>query len=243
MRAAGVVAGHPHGLHHRLGARHVEGDLVQARDLAQAAHIVGHRRVIAGQHRPERLRPACRFAEALAIEVNAEHIHAVRAGEVDELVAIEIGQARALRRAQELSGRQVLAHPPAEREGHAIAARELQVREARRSLFGEGSGLGEALPEERREPRERELALPLHGDRRAIGGEEVLVAELVVGNQRRHPARQPRVPGERAVLGARQFDAPLQRGQGSGRGGRAQRIQREGCAHGQWTPVIRNPVL
>ena len=45
-RLAGVIAGEPHRLHHGLGAGHVEGDLVEARDLAQPAYVVGDHRMV-----------------------------------------------------------------------------------------------------------------------------------------------------------------------------------------------------
>ena len=45
VRSARVIPREADRLHHRLGARHVERHLVQARDLAQAPRIVDHERV------------------------------------------------------------------------------------------------------------------------------------------------------------------------------------------------------
>ena len=61
VAAARVVSGEPHGLHDRLGSRHVKGDLVQAGDFQQAAHVVGGHRMVGAQHRARaRGRARCR---------------------------------------------------------------------------------------------------------------------------------------------------------------------------------------
>ncbi len=51
MGAAGVVAGKPHRLHHRLGAGHVERDFVEPGDLAQPLDVVGDDGVVGAEHR------------------------------------------------------------------------------------------------------------------------------------------------------------------------------------------------
>ena len=91
VAAARVVARQPHGLHHRLGSRHVKGHLVQPGDLEQAAHVVGGHRMIGAEHRPEVAHPLAAARDALLVEVVAEHVHAVRAGQIVEAVAVEIG--------------------------------------------------------------------------------------------------------------------------------------------------------
>ena len=53
VRLAGVVARESHGLHHRLGAGHVEGHLVLLRDALQASDVVGDDGVIRPENRPE----------------------------------------------------------------------------------------------------------------------------------------------------------------------------------------------
>ena len=50
MRPAGVVAGKPHSLHHRLGTGHMERHLVEARNPLQPSHIVGDNRMVGAEH-------------------------------------------------------------------------------------------------------------------------------------------------------------------------------------------------
>ena len=52
VRAARVVPREPDGLHHRLGARHMERHLVHVRRSPAAPHVVGDDGVIAAEHEP-----------------------------------------------------------------------------------------------------------------------------------------------------------------------------------------------
>ena len=89
MRAAGVIAGKPHRLHHRFGAGHVERDLVEPGNLAQPADIVGDDGMIGAEHRAERMRARLGLGDALLVEVVAEDVDAVGAGQVVEHIAVD----------------------------------------------------------------------------------------------------------------------------------------------------------
>ena len=93
MRALGVVAGEPHRLHDRFGAGHVEGDFVEAGNLAEPAHVVGDDGMVGAEHGAERVRALLADLDALLVEVVAEDVDAVGAGQVVEHVAVEIGHA------------------------------------------------------------------------------------------------------------------------------------------------------
>ncbi len=65
MRAAGVVAGKPHRLHHRFGAGHVERDFVEPRYFAEPSHVIEDDRVIGPEHRSKRMRARLRLARCI----------------------------------------------------------------------------------------------------------------------------------------------------------------------------------
>ena len=110
MGAARVIARQPHRLHHRLGAGHVERHFVEAGDLPQPLDVVGDRRVIGAEHRAEVADALDPALDALLVEVVAEDVDAVRAGQVVEAVAVEVGDGDAGRRLHEGAGRQMPAH-------------------------------------------------------------------------------------------------------------------------------------
>ena len=91
MRAAGVVARQPHRLHHGFGAGHVERDFVESGNLAQPLHVVGDDGVIGAEHRAERMRALFGLGDALLVEIVAEDVDAVGAGQVVEHVAVDVG--------------------------------------------------------------------------------------------------------------------------------------------------------
>ena len=217
------VAGEPHRLHHGFGAGHVERDLVHAGQFGQPLHIVGNDRMIQAEHRAERLRAPLGGGDALLVEVVAEDVDAVGAGEVIELIAVEVGQRDAGRGLHERAGAELLLDQPAVLERHAVGLGELQVGDAACRLRGERAALGEFLLEQRAEAEEAVLASSGDLPRRAIGAEEVVDFELITRDQLGDPARHLGMAGERAVLGTRQLDAGLDlRGDG-GRHGSANR--------------------
>ena len=121
--------------------------------------VVGDDRVIGAEHRAEVAHARGAALDALLVEVVAEDVDAVGAGQVVEAVAVEIGDGDAGGRLHEGAGVQVLAHEAAVLERHAVGAGELQVGDAFLDLRREPDRLGEALPVERRQAHEAGAAL------------------------------------------------------------------------------------
>ena len=122
-----MVAGQAHGLHHSLGARHVKGHLVHARDLLQACRIAGHAGVVHAERGPQALCLGEAFGHGFFVKVCAKHVHAIRAGEVIKRLAIQVGHVHASSRLQERTHFQVLLHQGAELKGHTVSRNELHV--------------------------------------------------------------------------------------------------------------------
>jgi len=220
MRAAGVVARKPHRLHDSLGAGHVEGDFVEPGNLAEAPRVLGDSRMIGAEHRPQRMRALFADFDAFLVEIVAENVDAVGAGQVVECVAVEIGQRHARRGLHEGACAEVLAHQAAVLERHPVGMRELQVGDLLCRFRAQLPALGEAFGEQGRKTEEGVLAPRRDLRRRTVGAEEIIDVELVGRDQSRHPARHLGMTGERAVLGSRQFKPRLDL-----------RCHRYGCGH------------
>ena len=213
MRAAGVVARQPHRLHDRFGAGHVERDFVEPGNLAQPPHIVGDNWMIGSEHGAERAGALFSLGDALLVEVVAEDVDAVGAGQVVEHIAVDIGNGDAGGRLHEGAGSEIFPHQPAVLERHPVVFGELQIGDVFGRLCRHLPSLGVALFIETREPEEAVLAL--HGDvvRRAVGAEEAADLELVMRHQPRDHFGHFGMPSQRAVLGARQRQPRLQFGE------------------------------
>jgi len=222
VTAARVIAREAHGLHHGLGARHVERHFVESRYLAQPPDIVGHQRMIGTEHRSERAHLLGTAVDALLVEVVAEEIHSVGATHVEEAVAVDIGHGDPGGGLEECATRQVLSDDAAELKGHPIAHRKLQVRHRARHLAGESGTLREALCVELRELSESRTPPRCHFRGRIVRVEEPRLVVFVVANEPRQEPRETRVSAERGVLGTRkqqpQSQTPQceQRNQGTG---------------------------
>ncbi len=219
MRPLGVIARQPHRLHHRFGTGHVERDFVEPGNFADAPDIVGDNGMIEAEHRAERFGTLLAFGDALFIEVVAEDVDAVGAGQVVKEVAVDIGDGDARGRRHEGGGAEIFLHQLRELERHAIGAGELQVGDVgggvRRHLPSPGVTLGVEFGER------KEGVLALAGDFRrcAVGVEIFLGGKFVERQQACYPAGHLRMSGQRAVFGARQFKARLDLGQGGGGAG------------------------
>ena len=202
-RAPRVVAGEPHGLHHRFGARHVERDLVFAGNADKARDIVGDQRRIGAQHRPERADARGAAVHARLVEVVAEKVHAVGTRQVVAGIAVEVGDLDAFGRGEERAHRKACLGQPAELERHAVALGELQVGDVpggfrgllQRPLVSRAEQAREAV--EFGAPPARDLG------RGIVGAKEMRIVEGVVGHQGGDAARQARVAAQRAMLRAR----------------------------------------
>ena len=159
VRALGVVARQPHRLHDRFGAGHVERDFVEPGNLAQPPHVVGDDGMIGAEHGAERMGALFGFRDALLVEVVAEDVDAVGAGQVVEHIAVDIGDGDAGGGLHEGAGAEIFPHQPAVLERHPVAFGELQVGDARSRLGRHLPALGVALLIEAGEAEEGVLAL------------------------------------------------------------------------------------
>ena len=123
MRTFGVIARQPHRLHHGFGAGHVERDFVEPGNLAQPLHVVGDDGMIGAEHRAERVRALFGFRDALLVEVVAEDVDAVGAGQVVGHIAVDIGDGDAGGGLHEGAGAEMLPHQPAVLERHPVGFR------------------------------------------------------------------------------------------------------------------------
>ena len=210
LLAARVVAGEAHGLHHRFGAGHVERHLVHARGLAQALHVVHHDRVVSPEHRTQVARDGSAFVNALLVKVIAHQVHAIRAGQVDEHIAVQIGHGDAGRRLQKGTDLQALLDHGLELVGHAVGTDELHVRQAIDHRSARLQGLGVTLCNALHQRDKCRLAACHHIDWRTVYGENLLLVVAVVGQQRSQQTRITRMACQRAVLGQRELGARLQ---------------------------------
>ena len=159
MRAPGVVARQPHRLHHGFGAGHVERDLVEAGNRAQPFDVVGDDGVVGAEHGPERMRALFGLGDALLVEVVAEDVDAVGAGQVVEDIAVDIGDGDAGRGLHEGAGAEMLAHQAAVLERHAVGFGELQVGDVLGRLRRHLPALGVTVLIDAGEAEEAVLAL------------------------------------------------------------------------------------
>ena len=205
-----MIAGQAHGLHDRLGARHVERHLVETGDPAQARDVVGDHGMIGTEHRTQFVHARRAALDALLVEVVPEQVDAVGAAKIIERIAVEVGELHTGGRLHERTALQVLAHQAAELERDAVPVGELQVGDLVLDLASQRRRRRVALGVQRRQAHEP--CTPLLGDigRRVVGAEELRLVVLVVGNEGCHAARQARVPGQRRMLRSREFQAQLQ---------------------------------
>ncbi len=122
-----------------------------------------------GPEVPDALLPAL---QAFLVEIVAEQVHAVGAGQVEERVPVEVRHGHAGRGAQEGAGREPLADDTAVLERDAIRVGELQVRDAVADPLGQAPRLGETLAIELRQPLEAGPAAGNGVIRRAVRSEE-----------------------------------------------------------------------
>ncbi len=237
---AGVVARQPHGLHHRLGARHMERHFVESGKLFQTLHVVGDDRMIRAEHRAKLADALDGASYRLLVEVVAEDIDPVGAGQVVELIAVEIREHDARGRLHERCGFEVLAHDAAILERHPIGVGELQIGDAIGRLGGAADRFGKARVIERRQPLEAGAAAPRDLLRRIVGTEEPALVVVVERHQRGHPPRHPGMAGQRPVLGLRKLEPPAQCHQRRCQRGSAKPVECQ-CRAGPFHRIVPYP--
>ncbi len=173
-------------------------------DARQPRGIVGDQRRVVAQHRSQFGDAGRAALHAALVEVVAQEVDAVGAGEVVAGIAVEVGDLHARRLGDEGARRQCSPDARAELEGHAIALGELQVGDVRGGL---GGALERALrPGAERARQPLEAGAAPRGDllARIVGAEEGGIVVGVVRHQPGQGAGHAGVARQRAVLGARQ---------------------------------------
>ena len=163
----------PHGRHDRLGAAHVEGDLVQLRDRPEQRDVLGDDRVERPQHRTEIPHALQAPGHPVLVAPEAGDVDPVRAAHVERPVPVEVGRSRAVGRRDHGARIEVLPHEPREGKGHAVGVGEAQVREALAERASPGARLRVVRAEELGQPLDPQPAPPDPGLPGAVRPEEV----------------------------------------------------------------------
>src|SRR3974390_860531 len=127
MRALGVIARESHCLHHRFGARHVEGHFVHSGNIPEPANVVGNYQVIDPERRTEIAGLIETLLHHILVSIVSEQVNAVGASEVVETVVVEIGQSHAFRGPHQRAYRQIRADKAAVLERYPVALCELKI--------------------------------------------------------------------------------------------------------------------
>ena len=211
VAAPRVIAREPHRLHHRLGARHVERHLVEPGNLLDALGVLDDQRMVGAEHRAELVHARGTALDRALVEVVAEDVDAVGAGEIVEAVTVEIGDRHARGRLQEAAERQMRAHHAAILERHPVGAGELQVGNGFGRLGAAADRLGKARLVKLRQAEEAGAAQGCDVGGGAVAVEKPLLVEVVERHKAGEAARHAGMAGQRAVLGLGQFQPAAKR--------------------------------
>ena len=190
--AALVERREPHRAHDRLRAGHVERNLVQLGDGFDHREVLAHDWVQRAEHRPEVFRRLPALLHPALVVVVAAHVHAVRPGDVQRLVAVQVHDAGALGRGGQRSDVEPLAHQLLKRKRHAVGVREPQIADTVQERLRGSQRLRKLLLERLRERVETEAAFLRDLSGGAVGGEET---RFVVRERTQDPRREARAVG------------------------------------------------
>ena len=203
--APAVVSRQAHGLHHRLGARHVKRDLIHAGDALEAHQVIGHHRVVGAEHGAQIAHQGRTLLNAALVKIITQQVHAVRPGQIKEAVTVQIGHRDAFGRRHKGPDLQTLGHQFFELEGHAVGADELQVRQSAHHIGRRVQGFGVAGLELLHQTGKGCSAACHHIGRRTIHAIGLLFFIHVARQQGRYAARCARVAGQAGVFGQGQL--------------------------------------
>ena len=206
---AAMVARHAHRLHHRLGARHMEGDFLLTRNATQALHVIAHHRVVGAQRGPQGFGHGRAFAYAVFVKVQTKQVDAIGAGHIDMALAVHIGQPHALAGLPEIARLDIAVQHFAELVRHPNLADQLHVRHHRSGGIGMGNRQRAAFAQLRTQARQGGFALRSDWRRRTIGGKPGGFVVAVSRNPLRHALGHAQMPAQGRVLGQRQLQPLL----------------------------------
>ncbi len=234
--AACVVAGEPHRLHHRFGARHVKRDFVEAGNLSQPFHVVDDDGVIRAEYGTEVANACHAPLDGVFVEIVSEDVDAVGTGEIVEPIAVQIGYRDTIGRLQESADRQIRAHHAAVLKWHSVGAGELQIGNVFAGLCRAPARLGKARFVERTKLLESGATARHDVIRRPVRAKELTLVVFVEWNEGREAARNTRMTGDGPVFCLRQFEAAAhsdQRGGNRRHAGAAASQSDRAPSHGQ----------
>mmetsp|Transcript_65789 Transcript_65789/g.132115 ORF Transcript_65789/g.132115 Transcript_65789/m.132115 type:complete len:316 (-) Transcript_65789:117-1064(-) len=189
-RAPRVEARLLHGAHHGLGAAHVEGDLLLPEDAQQHLDVLRDDGVHGAEAGAQLLRELVALAHELLKAREAEAVHAIGAGGVEEAVALDVHELVALRFLYDGRGVQRLIDDLLEDREGALEARglEAEVREVPQQVTARLARLGPPLPPRCLEAPEAGLAPGRDVLGRGVDAEELLGREVAAHEQLAHCA-------------------------------------------------------
>jgi hypothetical protein len=122
-------------------------------------------------------------------------------------------------------------------EGHTVGIGKLHIGDAALDLRGESDCFRETLPIEIRKPHETGAATCGDIFRRIVGSEEPRIVVFVERYERRDPARDTRMTGQRPVLRLEKRKPHLQLPKRRDQYDAAERVQNQCCVHGSRNPT------
>ena len=205
----GLIARQTHGLHHRLGARHMKRNLVLPRNGTQASDIIEHARMIRAQDRAQIAHQLAPLFDTRLIKIQAEQVHTIRARHINQAIPIHVGQPDAITARPEATQLNVLLQHFTKLIGHPIVADELQVGDHRFASGCMRQGQRAARPQiiaqrgKRLTPLEHDLL------RRPIGVKPFVVGVRVARHPPGNALRPTQVSTQRRVFSHRQLQTLL----------------------------------
>ena len=219
--------------HDRLGAGHVEGHLVELGDRLDHGEVLADDGMKRAEHGAEILGLLPTLGDPTLVLVVSADVDAVRAGDVDGGVAVEILDGGAHGRDGEGRDVELLADELLEGEGHAVGVREAKVGDAVEVRLARLLRLGELLVEGLGELVHAVAALGRDVGGGAVGAEELILAEGEGAEDAGREARAVGGGGRGLRGGAREGGFRRQRGFSPDLSGPGHRPRSEGRDRGR----------
>ena len=190
--AARVETRQAHRRHDGLGAAHVKRDVLEMRDALERGDVVGDDGMQRAEDRSQVADACPSFRDPVLVAIEAGHVEPVRPAHVEAPVAVEIAQARPVRRGDDTGEIELLPHLPRKRKRHAVGVGESQVGEAVANPRAPRERFIAALAADGAETFEAGPANRHRRGARAIRGEETIAAVVARPDPPRELPRDPR---------------------------------------------------